>query len=74
MENVQEQVQITVLVMKCMQGLDTCVGPGVYNQVLHHQRLNLIPSNQVQLKEEVQEVLDRGFYLTMKETIMTDRR
>ena len=78
MENVQEHVQIAVLVMKCLQGLDACVDAvfffdtGVYHQVLHHGRLDLIPSSQGQLKEEVQAILDKGFYLPMKQTRMTD--
>ena len=52
--------------------LDTCVDPGVYDQVLHHGRLDLIPSSQGQLKQEVQVILDEGYYLPMKETRMTD--
>jgi hypothetical protein len=42
-ENVQEQVRIAVLVMKCLQGLDACVDPGVYDQMLHHRSNSVEP-------------------------------
>ena len=59
--------------MKCMQGLDACVDPGVYSQVMHHRRLDLIPLTQGQLKKRLLVMVDEGFYLPMKETRMMDR-